>query len=393
MKRFLTAAVAAFSIALPALADPLMVKVGLLREIHSRETLSILDIPAADDTLAGAQLGAADNNTTGKFTNQAFEVIDGIAAEADDVAAAIDKFNEQGVSLIIADLSSARLLAAADRAKTRGALIFNATATDNSLREESCRANVFHVAPTRSMLADGLTQYLVWKQWRRWLLIKGSHKEDELLAAAIRNSAKKFGAKIVEERVYKDTEGGRRSDSGSVQSQRQIPVFTQNAPGYDVLLAADEAQVFAGYLPYHTWDPRPVAGSAGLMPISWDASHEQWGATQLQNRFTKSFRRPMNMRDHAAWLAVRVIGEATTRTGTADPEKLRAFLISPEFSIAAFKGVRLTFRPWNQQLRQPILLADGRMVASVSPQEGFLHQYSELDTLGVDRPESKCKLQ
>ena len=160
-----------------------------------------------------------------------------------------------------------------------------------------------------------------------------------------------------------------------------------------MLLAADEAQVFAGYLPYHTWDPRPVAGSAGLMPISWDASHEQWGATQLQNRFTKSFRRPMNMRDHAAWLAVRVIGEATTRTGTADPEKLRAFLISPEFSIAAFKGVRLTFRPWNQQLRQPILLADGRMVASVSPQEGFLHQYSELDTLGVDRPESKCKLQ
>jgi hypothetical protein len=45
------------------------------------------------------------------------------------------------------------------------------------------------------------------------------------------------------------------------------------------------------------------------------------------------------------------------------------------------------------QLRQPILLADGRMVVSVSPQEGFLHQNSELDTLGIDRPETKCKLQ
>ena len=39
-----------------------------------------------------------------------------------------------------------------------------------------------------------------------------------------------------------------------------------------------------------------------------------------------------------------------------------------------------------------LLLADGRMVVSVSPQEGFLHQVSELDTLGVDQPESKCRL-
>jgi hypothetical protein len=31
-------------------------------------------------------------------------------------------------------------------------------------------------------------------------------------------------------------------------------------------------------------------------------------------------------------------------------------------------------------------------VVSVSPQEGFLHQFSELDTLGYDQPESGCKL-
>jgi ABC transporter substrate binding protein (PQQ-dependent alcohol dehydrogenase system) len=58
----------------------------------------------------------------------------------------------------------------------------------------------------------------------------------------------------------------------------------------------------------------------------------------------------------------------------------------------AFKGQRLTLRDWNLQLRQPILLVDGRMVVSVSPQEGFLHQVSELDTLGIDRPETKCRL-
>jgi ABC transporter substrate binding protein (PQQ-dependent alcohol dehydrogenase system) len=177
-----------------------------------------------------------------------------------------------------------------------------------------------------------------------------------------------------------------------VQTQRQIPVLTQNAPAYDVLVAADESDVFGGYLPYRTWDPRPVAGSGGLMPTSWDASHEQWGALQLQNRFTQTFRRLMNARDNAAWLAMRMIGEAATRTGSNDPEKLRLYLLGNDFSIAAFKGVRLTLRPWNQQLRQPILLSDGRMIVSVSPQEGFLHQTSELDTLGADQPESKCKL-
>jgi len=378
--------------AVPAAADPLNVKVGVLREQHSRETLSILDIPAADDTLAGALTGAADNNTTGKFTNQSFEAIDEKLDEGADIAAAVETLVDKGAVFIIADLAPDHLLAASDRAKSKGALLFNVSATDDRLREEDCRANVIHVAPTRSMLADGLAQYLVWKQWRRWLLIKGSHPQDELLAQAYRRAAKKFGAKIVEERVYEDTGGGRRSDSGSVQTQRQMPVLTQNAPAYEALLAIDESDVFAGYLPYRTWDPRPVTGSAGLYPTNWDPAHEQWGAHQLQNRFMQTFRRQMNARDNGAWLAMRMIGEAATRANSSSPDKLREFMLSEEFSIAAFKGVRLTLRPWNQQLRQPILLSDGRMTVSVSPQEGFLHQTTELDTLGLDQPETKCRL-
>ncbi len=388
----LVAAVCLLLLASPLAAEALNVKVGVLRETHSRETLSILDIPAADDTLAGVLLGAADNNTTGKFTNQSFEATDVRLEEGDDVIAALDSLIEKGALFIIADLSPERLLAAAERAKPKGALLFNVSATDDRLREADCRANVIHVAPTRSMLADGLAQYLVWKQWRRWLLFKGSHPRDELLAQALRASARKFGAKIVEERVYEDTGGGRRSDSGSVQTQRQIPMLTQNAPTYDALIAADESDVFANYLPYRSWDPRPVAGSAGLMPTNWAPAHEQWGALQLQNRFIQTFRRLMNSRDNAAWLAMRMIGEAATRTASNDPEKLRLYMLDKDFSIAAFKGVRLTLRPWNLQLRQPILLSDGRMVVSVSPQEGFLHQVSELDTLGVDEPETKCRL-
>ncbi|QGM99327.1 ABC transporter substrate-binding protein [Methylocystis parvus] len=391
MKRLAAACILLLA-ATPVAADALNVKIGVLRELHSTETLSILDIPAADDTLAGALLGAADNNTTGKFTNQTFEALDEKLEEGADIAAGVDTLTEKGALFIIADLAPDRLLMASERAKSKGALLFNVSAPDERLREEDCRANVIHVAPSRAMLADALAQYLVWKQWRKWLLIKGSHEQDELLAQAYRRAAKKFGAKIVEERVYEDTGGGRRSDSGSVQTQRQMPVLTQNAPVYDALVAVDESEVFAGYLPYRTWDPRPVAGSAGLYPTSWDAAHEQWGARQLQNRFMAAFRRLMNARDNNAWLAMRMIGEAATRTGSNAPEKIRDFMLGKDFSIAAFKGVRQTLRPWNQQLRQPILLSDGRMTVSVSPQEGFLHQMTELDTLGPDQPETKCRL-
>jgi ABC transporter substrate binding protein (PQQ-dependent alcohol dehydrogenase system) len=243
------------------------------------------------------------------------------------------------------------------------------------------------------MLADALAQYLVWKQWKRWLMVVGSHEEDKLYAEALRRAASRFGAKIMQERVFEDTGGARRTDSGVTLLQRQMPVFTQQAPAYDILVAADESEVFASYLPYRTWDPRPVAGSAGLVPKSWDAGQDQWGAVQMQNRFLKLNSRHMTALDMQAWTAGRMIGEAASRVNSVDRRTLFDFLKGPDFSIAAFKGQRLTLRPWNLQLRQPILLVDGRMVVSVSPQEGFLHQFSELDTLGVDQPETKCKLQ
>jgi ABC transporter substrate binding protein (PQQ-dependent alcohol dehydrogenase system) len=365
-------------------------RVGYIARSEPKDALSLLAVPTANHGLAGAELAIEDNNTTGKFLNAHFSLEEIRLKPSGEAGAAIAGLADRGASLIIADLSAAELLTAAAVGTSRGLILFNVGASDDRLREEDCRANVIHTAPTRSMLADGLGQYLVWKQWRRWFLIAGSHEDDKLFAAALRRTASRFGGKIVQERTFADTGGARRTDSGIVQIQRQIPVFTQSAPSYDVLLAADESEVFAGYLPYRTWDPRPVAGSAGLVPTSWDASFDQWGAVQLQNRFTKRFSRRMTALDMQAWTAARMIGEAASRTRSTDAKTLFEFMKSPNFELAAFKGQKLTLRDWNLQLRQPILLADGRLVVSVSPQEGYLHQVTELDTLGYDRPETKC---
>jgi ABC transporter substrate binding protein (PQQ-dependent alcohol dehydrogenase system) len=377
-----------------ALSDqPLDIKIGYLRQAPSRIRMSLIDIPAANDGLAGAQLAIEDDNTTGRFLNQHYTLVETLLGEGDDAVAAMNALADQGASFIVTSLDADRLLKVADAGKARGETLINASAVDERLREQDCRANVIHVAPTRFMLADALAQYLVWKKWRKWVLITGSHDNDALFAEALRHAAARFGAKIVEERQFKDTGGARRTDSGVTEIQRQMPVATQGLPDHDVLVAADESEVFAGYLPYRTWDPRPVTGSAGLLPTTWNAAFDQWGAVQMQNRFTKAFQRQMTAHDMQVWTAVRMIGEAAARTSSGDSAKMLAYIKSPQFSVAAFKGQKLTLRDWNLQLRQPILLFDGRNTVSVSPQEGFLHQVSELDTLGLDRPETKCKLQ
>lgn len=377
----------------PSAAQPAgEIKVGYLFEPGPREALSLIDIPAENNGVAGAELAIADNSTTGRFLNQTFALDSRRVAAGQDPSAAMSELADGGVRFVAVDLAADALLKAADTARDRGILLFNVGAPDDRLREEDCRANVVHVAPTRSMLADALAQYLVFKQWRKWLLVTGSHPADKLYGDALRRAAKRFGAQIVEEREFEDTGGARQTDSGVAQVQRRVSTFTQGAPAHDVLVTADESEVFAGYMPYRTWDARPVAGSSGLMPSTWHPSHSQWAALQMQSRFQKRFQRFMTSRDIQAWEAVRMIGEAATRANSVDPAAITDYLKGPDFSLAAFKGQKLTVRPWNLQLRQPILLGDGRMVVSVSPQEGFLHQVSELDTLGMDRPESRCRL-
>ena len=372
--------------------DSLIVKIGYLGRVERMETISLLEQPTSDNGVAGAQLAIEDNNTTGKFLNQSFSLEAARLKGSDDPVAAAIQLADRGVSLILLDLPADMLLKIADVGRARGLLLFNVGAADDQLRQEDCRPDVIHVAPSRSMLADGLAQYLVWKRWRRWLLVVGSHDPDKLYADALRRAAGRFGAKIVQERVFQDTGGARRTDSGLVQIQSQIPPFTQSAPDYEVLIAADESQVFASYLPYRTHDPRPVAGSAGLVPTSWHASLDQWGAIQLQDRFRRLFSRRMTALDMQAWTAIRMIGEAAARVNSADSKNVFDYMKGPDFAVAAFKGRKLTVRDWDLQLRQPILLTDGRVIVSVSPQEGFLHQFSELDTLGIDRPETKCRL-
>jgi ABC transporter substrate binding protein (PQQ-dependent alcohol dehydrogenase system) len=356
------------------------------------QPLSLVEPVLADEGLMGARQALSENQTTGRFLQHEYRLSEHIVPQDGDLVAGFEAALAAGERLFVADLRAAQILQLAPLADAAGALLLNARAPDDHLRTEACHASVLHVAPSRAMKADALAQYLIWKQWPNWFLMRGTRPDDVAFAAAIKRAAERFGAKIVEEREYEFVEFARRTDSGHAQVQRQMPVLTQGVPEHDVLIVADESDVFGEYLPYRTWDPRPVAGTQGLVPTAWSRVHEQWGGTQVQRRFEKFSGRWMTERDYNAWLAVRIIGEAVTRTESAEAQALHDYVMRDDFAIAAFKGEGLSFRPWNQQLRQPILLANPRMLVSVSPQEQFLHQRTPLDTLGYDEPESACRL-
>ncbi len=350
-----------------------------------------LDPPTTDTGVQGAALAVGDTNTTGRFTGQTFVLHRTLEHDPAALQADFARTLAAGARLFVLDVPDDLLLSLADAPGARAAVLLDATSADDRLRGADCRANVLHLLPSRAMLADALMQYLVVKKWTRILLLTGHDAQDALYADAIRHAAEKFQIAISADRPWTFNPAAQQADTGHYQVNDEVAQATRGTT-YDMLVVADEAGHFGNSLAYRTDQPRPVAGTQGLMPTAWAHAMDEYASTQLQTRFARAAGRAMVARDYGAWLAVRAIGEAATRSGSAEPARIIAYLHSPAFTVSGYKGPELSFRAWDGQLRQPVLLADSASLVSISPQTGFLHQSNELDTLGMDEPESACHL-
>lgn len=370
----------------PSLAKPKQqIKIAYITQEQAiPAALSNLDAFIQNEGIVGATLGIEDNNTTGQFTAQHYELVKIIVPLAcDPKQSFIDKITDD-IKFVVVNLPSAGLKQLADLPQAQTKVLFDIATRDDDLRGQQCRANVLHIQPSHAMRADALAQFMLKKRWKKWFLVSGIDKKDALFSKAIKRSAKKFGLKIVAEKIWRHTYDARRT------AQSDVPVFTQEIKDYDVLVVADEKGLFGEYLDYRTWIPRPVIGTQGLIATSWHRTHEQWGAVQMQNRFKIAAGRFMGEKDYAAYLAVRAIGEASVRTQSNQLIPIKTYLLGNQFALQGYKGKALSFRPWSGQLRQPVLLAAPRSLVTTAPIEGFLHQKTELDTLGFDKPKSIC---
>ncbi|WP_245410698.1 ABC transporter substrate-binding protein [Notoacmeibacter marinus] len=358
--------------------------VGYLeRHVPPPPVLSNLEETPDDLGLAGARLAIKDNATTGGFLNQSWTLSPSIVSPQNDFLQAARDLLDRTPYLVV-KAPREDLLALADMPEARAAILVNASLPDNDLRGEACRPNLLHTIPSRAMLADALAQFATKKRWTDWVLIGSKSEADMALADSFERAAAKFRLKL-RERLSWSFEADMRRNAAA-----EVPLFLQDAPDHDMLVIADEAHDYGRYVLYNTWLPRPIGGSEGVVPSAWSASVEQHGAAQLQSRFADLTGRDMRSVDYAAWAAIRAVGEAVTRSQSAEGETVRAYMLSDEFELAGFKGRPLTFRRWNGQLRQPIPLTHPRALVAMAPLEGFLHRRNELDTLGLDQAESGC---
>ena len=346
------------------------IRIGYLRAYAPQLALSVLDVPPRDEGVAGAEVAIGDNNTTGAFLGQKF-TLDVTEVKPDaEIVTAFNEMATRGDRYVLADISAKQLLSIADIARANGMLIFNVGATDDILREEECRAN------SSIRRRHGPCWQTGWRNiWSgssgangSWSMARTSPTSFLPMlyaarrpASAARSSLKRSSR--IPERPAAPIQASSRSSDRCLCSRRICPSTT---------FCWSPTKVRCSELMCHSapGSPRPVAGTAGLIPSARHPASEQWGGTQIQNRFAKANGRRMLSKDMAAWTAIRILGEAATRTPGADPAKIEAFIRADDFSIAAFKGQKLTFRTWNWQLRQPIFLGDGRSVVSTSPRKG-----------------------
>lgn len=369
----------------PASAATLDVKIGYIQWVPDQGPVLSNVTPEPDDAgLRGAELGIADNSATGKFLGQNYLLESVMASDENEAMAALDDMLENGIDLLVVRVPADTLQAMAERAGDT-ALLFNAGAADDGLRISECKPNVLHTIPSYAMLTDALAQWLNMRRWNKVFLITGPTDQDKAWAEAFRRASKRFGLDIIADKPWTFDSDLRRTAS------KELPVFTQ-ARDYDAVVVADVRGDFGEYVPFNTWLPRPVVGTQGMGPEAWHRVVEAWGAAQLQNRFRDLAGREMNSEDYAAWAAIRSIGTTVTGLSEADHSNIRDYLFSDQFQLAAFKGRKLTYRPWNGQLRQPIPLVHPQGLVATPPLEGFLHPETELDTLGYDKPESDCQI-
>jgi ABC transporter substrate binding protein (PQQ-dependent alcohol dehydrogenase system) len=306
------------------------------------------------------------------------------AASAEALPAALQQLLQQGVQHVVLELPAAGVAAVAAAAAGKAVMLFNAAAPEDALRASQCATHLLHTLPSHAMQMDAIAQLLVVRKWSRPLVLVGPTPGDRLLQAAWQRSAKRFGLKPVAERAFKLSNDPRERELGNVR------LLTSDRD-YDAVVVLDAQGEFAAEVPYRTVLPRPVLGSNGLGAQAWSPFYERHGAPQLSRRFLRRAGRPMGSYDWATWMAARTAAEvAGTHIQSSVAQQVQA-LRQGAIAVDGYKGQRLTFRGWDGQLRQPLLLAHGNGLADVAPLEGFLHPRSTLDTLGYDAPETGCK--
>lgn len=375
----------------PAPTGPLTeIKVGFLGlkddiRYHPEVAYTRIQLSPALDPVEGARLGIDDLKIVDNAMNLDVSLDEQMATDGDDALARIEAMVAAGERFVILDLPGDLVSQLAQATKDMPVTLVNATAPQDALRS-LCLPNLMHAGASDRMLADTYTQFLRHRNWNRALVLYGQEPRDKEMADAFAASAQRMGVAIADTRQFT------LATDPANREQNNTALITGNAD-YDVVYVADSLGEYARYLNYSTLLARPVIGSTGLTASEWAWPWDRDGATQVTLRFQRAAAgaREMSGADWSTWIAAKSIATAYAKARSTDPDKVDAYMKGTRFNIDGSKGYRMDFRPWDHQLRMPMVLATADAVTEAAPFPEFLHQVNVLDTLGVDEPESPCK--
>jgi ABC-type branched-subunit amino acid transport system substrate-binding protein len=230
----------------------------------------------------------------------------------------------------------------------------------------------FHIQPSAAMYLDALAGWYVRAGFRRWYIVKSADNEGsalhERLSWTLEN--RHFGANEVGTTVLADsTDTGAALRSAIERSRADLLVLLVDA-GEQLRIMADLdaaglTMEVAGYPFPETQSRDFLAASRAAAPnlgtdhraSAWEASIDAYGAREYNARHR--LRWESEPQDAAAWAAfhaVKILFEAALFGGSTDGTALAAYFANQSSVFDLHKGIAVTFRPWDHQLRQSLFL-------------------------------------
>ena len=247
----------------------------------------------------------------------------------------------------------------------------NLVAPSDSLRGALCSPYTFHLAPSAAMYIDAIGGWYIRANFRDWFVVVGDDDESQALLARTRwmLANRHFGAEISNTVTMAPGDAGAAAEAAANSGSDVVVMLAPTDSQLEFLAAYEaagapitvtgfpwpEAQTRAFYLA--AAEASPTVG-AGNRATAWSATLDLYGARELNARYLARFDDPMQFAAWASYQAVKIFFEANTFAPGLRGEELREYMGAETTIYDLWKGIGSTFRPWDNQLRQPLHLVE-----------------------------------
>jgi ABC transporter substrate binding protein (PQQ-dependent alcohol dehydrogenase system) len=301
----------------------------------------------------------------------------------------------EGVSVLVGGFSREEAEALAEVADEFGILFMNIGCPSDALRGEGCRPLSFHVEASAAMYLDAIMGWFVRSQYRTWHLVHEDSEEGHALAARAGEAlaqrhwgGREVGRTVVRPRAQDFQEATRAIKADGPDA---VLVLTDWLAQLDFLAIYESANLthpVVGFPEPSTQlrdffaSSRQIAPSAGAghRAVLWEATLDAYGARELNARFGSRWGKPMDPPSWAAYQACKIAYEAALFGGTLEGVGLAEYLTSERAVFDVHKGIGVSFRPWDHQLRQSLYLV--KIEPAGAPGHGLRHSLKRASLVG-----------